>query len=580
MSMSEFGTTIRGFKKIGRSGSALLLAILLLGNTTIALAKERKTYSKADPIRLDFDMESIPEPKGYDTGYFYDFADGTFFQQAKQAFDFPRHYRNLSGNPKQAYNVNTLDEVPNSSWFTNRNGLKPMTVEEIKRGPNKTDGPAAGKLIVVSVKSRGAQPGLWVKDERGDTYILKFDTPQYPELSTAAEVISTKLFYAIGYNVPQNTIYRFNRDQLILEGKKSSEKDKKKEITDADIDEVLKRVARQSDGRYRCVASKLLSGKVKGNFKFYGVHKDDPNDIIPHEHRRDLRALKVFSAWLNHVDMRTENTMNLYVTEDGRKFIRHYLFDFGATLGSFSTRPKPEWAGHEYGIDAGESMKSLLTLGTYPKPWLNRSKELRYPSLGFFDSKYFEPGRWKQLFPLVAFENLTDEDAYWAAKIVGSFTEEQIRAAVETGELSDPDASGYLIEQLFKRREIILQNYLTHRAAIDHFKIDKSGEGFAMSFKDLRAELFEEGSGRRDVYEYELRSAANPKSVFDKGTLADPEIKFSKKLLEKIKESGKSEEDRSVAQLSLRRRGEAQDVQVYLFYNADRNDLRIVGVEN
>ena len=35
----------------------------------------------------------------------------------------------------RAGNVNALDEVPDSSWFTNRLGRRPMTTEEIARGP-------------------------------------------------------------------------------------------------------------------------------------------------------------------------------------------------------------------------------------------------------------------------------------------------------------------------------------------------------------------------------------------------------------------------------------------------------------
>ena len=35
----------------------------------------------------------------------------------------------------RAKNINTIDEVPDSSWFTNRIGSKPITTDEITRGP-------------------------------------------------------------------------------------------------------------------------------------------------------------------------------------------------------------------------------------------------------------------------------------------------------------------------------------------------------------------------------------------------------------------------------------------------------------
>src|SRR5262245_13291748 len=36
----------------------------------------------------------------------------------------------------RAQNVNTIDEVPDSSWFTNRIGTRALTIDEIVRGPN------------------------------------------------------------------------------------------------------------------------------------------------------------------------------------------------------------------------------------------------------------------------------------------------------------------------------------------------------------------------------------------------------------------------------------------------------------
>jgi len=53
-----------------------------------------------------------------------------------------------------------------------------------------------------------------------------------------------------------------------------------------------------------------------------------------HEHRRELRALKVFGAWTNLVDMKAGNTLDTVVTAEGRSVVRHYLQDVGSTFGT------------------------------------------------------------------------------------------------------------------------------------------------------------------------------------------------------------------------------------------------------
>src|SRR6187397_1200711 len=48
---------------------------------------------------------------------------------------------NLFGRPGdsaanvRAQSINTIDEVPDSSWFTNRIGSRPVTVDEAVKGP-------------------------------------------------------------------------------------------------------------------------------------------------------------------------------------------------------------------------------------------------------------------------------------------------------------------------------------------------------------------------------------------------------------------------------------------------------------
>ena len=82
-----------------------------------------------------------------------------------------------------------------------------------------------------------------------------------------------------------------------------------------------------------------------GPFSYEGMRTDDPNDIVPHEDRRELRGLRVFAAWLNHHDTRSINSMDTLVEENGIRYLKHYLLDFGSILGSAGFAPKDPWNG-------------------------------------------------------------------------------------------------------------------------------------------------------------------------------------------------------------------------------------------
>ena len=56
---------------------------------------------------------------------------------------------------------------------------------------------------------------------------------------------------------------------------------------------------------------------------------------------------------------------------------------------------------------------------------------------------------------------MRDDDAFWAARRVVAFTDELIRAAVRTGQFSDPAAEKHLGDVLIKRRDTIASIYLT-----------------------------------------------------------------------------------------------------------------------
>src|SRR5262249_37552401 len=151
-----------------------------------------------------------------------------------------------------------------------------------------------------------------------------------PEMATASEMITSKFFYALGYNVAQYFIINFKPSELKIspEAKVTNELDQQKPLTSEFVENLLGTVSRTKDGAIRAMASRLIPDGL-GPFKFYGTRSDDGNDIFPHEHRRELRGYYVFCSWLNHDDSRSINTLDAF---DAQGYVKHYLLDFGSTL--------------------------------------------------------------------------------------------------------------------------------------------------------------------------------------------------------------------------------------------------------
>jgi hypothetical protein len=209
-------------------------------------------------------------------------------------------------------------------------------------------------------------PGFTVKDVNGERWFLKFDPPGYRAMSTGTEVTVTKLIWALGYNVPENHIAYMRAEQLVVgDGATFTPPGGKRRAMRADdVGDLLERANQEADGRYRVVASRALPGKPVGRLRFYGTRPDDPNDIVPHENRRELRGYGVFAAWVNHVDAKSINSLDTLVTENGRAHVRHNLIDFGSALGSGGVRPADFWAGEEYLVEPASVGKQLVGFGS------------------------------------------------------------------------------------------------------------------------------------------------------------------------------------------------------------------------
>ena len=226
----------------------------------------------------------------------------------------------------------------------------------VLRGPNQVDGPAPGSWEVTGRPDAGITPKFTIRDARGDTYLIKLDPASNPELPSSVELISTKIFHAIGYHVPEDFIVTFTPDRLsVAAGARARNiTGDRVPIERKDVERWLRHVPKQADGSIRALASRYVPGKVVGQFMYTGRRSDDPNDLYPHERRRELRGMRVFAAWLNHDDARAINSIDTYVDDNGRRYIRHYMQDFGSNLGSGSTSAQQPRGGYEYLIERGQ----------------------------------------------------------------------------------------------------------------------------------------------------------------------------------------------------------------------------------
>ena len=396
------------------------------------------------------------EPESRDASGVKPWDIGLMFELSRNLFVVASH--KPSGT--RALNVNTADEVPDSSWFTNRVGRVPLRPEEVARGPNVDRPPASEKWVIVGEKSKGAKPGFTARDANGETWFVQLDDRGRHEASTGAVEVATKIFWALGYNQVQTFLTSVDPQKVEFDPGVTARRPSgaRTPFVKKDLDAVLDRAEPGPDGTYRAVAGRRIAGEALGGFRYGGTRPDDPNDIVPHEHRRELRALRVFGAWTNLTDLKAGNTLDTLVKEGGRSFVKHYLQDVGSTFGT--ANGVYDWdIGWEHFLEGGTATKRLLSLGFALSPW-QTVPYTEYESIGRFEGDRFDPRTWKPQTPTRAYMEMRSDDGFWAARKVMAFSDDLIRAAVHAGEYSDPAAEAHLVAVLIKRRDAIGRTYL------------------------------------------------------------------------------------------------------------------------
>lgn len=423
------------------------------------------------------------EPEEYFSSFLWDGADNMVFRP------FAKFWKVDPGG--EAINVNAMDEVADSAWFTNRIGRHGMTLEQVATGP--CDGPALdvnGPWTVVGAKPNGANPGFPIKDALGRRFMVKFDGIVQGPRATAADTIGSKIYHAAGYSAPCNQIVLFDRSILTISPKATAKNasGEKVPVTEEDLDTVFSKSVRLPDGRYRASASLFLKGKPLGPFRYEETRDDDPNDVVAHEDRRDLRGSKVLAAWVNHFDSREQNSLDMWIeTSKGAGYIQHSLIDWGDCFGSIWEPPMMgRRIGYSNYMAPDHIAADWLTLGLVKRPWDDNRFGASKNVFGYFKVEGFEPADYRPGYPNPAMSRMTERDGAWMARIIARITPAHVRVLVDKGKIQSPFLKSELLRILLGRRKKILARYLSRVSPLTDPKIMVTGGGQAeLCMEDL-----------------------------------------------------------------------------------------------
>ncbi len=463
---------------------SLRIVVALVVVVVAGCSSGPRHFSTAPPVTRDDDRHPFkPKPPESFVALYWDGANHIFFRPVSHAL--------LLETPHEARNVNALDEVPDSSWFTNRIGQHPMTVEEVARGACTGRSPTEERpWKVVGVKIDGANPGFRITTSSGTVYVLKFDSPEQWERASTADVVGSRLYHAAGFHVPCNRVVYLRPEELQLPEREIKDPGGKT-LTAEGIEALLKELPREPDGSIRALASQFLKGKPLGPWEYSGVWSGDLNDVIPHEDRRELRGSRILGAWINHHDARAQNTLAMWIDAgEGKGYVEHHILDWGDTLGGLT-----QWdslsrrVGYTYYIDFGAIGADFITFGAVSRPWERAKFGPSGKIFGYFNDADFEPEDWHVGYPNPAFSAMQEDDGAWMTRIISHLDDADIEAIVDEAHLSSPIARSELIRILRGRRDRILRRYLLRLSSLERPTVEEGspGAGYVVCVED-RAE--------------------------------------------------------------------------------------------
>ncbi|HLK36609.1 MAG TPA: hypothetical protein VKU41_07630 [Polyangiaceae bacterium] len=463
-----------------------------------ACASDGRRFPLREPVWRDTDLQSVrarchaqptdedprhvscaPEP--YDGTLYWDGADQMVLRPLSQMVGL--------STGTESVDVNSLDEVPDSAWFTNRIGFRPMSSAELRQNACPADKlldpetAKEGSWVIDKGKTFGSTPGFRMKVPGKGKYLVKLEAHR-SERQVAASVIGEAVYYAAGYNASCEQALWVRPSVFKLTPGLTSRRGNFGDLYPFD-EKALRELMQSStmrDGLLRVSASAWIPGYGLGQFRYDGTRDDDPNDVVPHEDRRELRGARLLAAWIGDVDCREGNSFDTWMADapggppdSSPGHVVHYQIGTSAALGNvWDSDELSRRLGYSYLVDWGDMATSFLLLGAVSPAYERVQKKPGQEIFGYWNVEDFEPEQWKNEYPNPAFDRATERDAAWMARILARFTPDLVHTLVEMTKLSDPANAAYLESVLNGRLAKILARYLGRLSPIGELYVDGS----------------------------------------------------------------------------------------------------------